>query len=258
MTLIDTLKERQARRRSERESTLIVQKHSLAVRWFHWINFPVMMIMVWSGLLIYWANDIYQIRIGDHVYAKLFSFGNAQDPDWLYKRFSVDHRLAEGMGWHFTFMWVFAINGLLYVLYLIFSKEWKLIVPGKSSIKDAIHTVLYDAYLRRDPGPRKKFNGAQQFAYTGVILMGAGMLLTGVAIYKPVQASWFTQLLGGYPTARLIHFWITALFVLFFLVHVFQVVRAGWNNFRAMITGVEVVPPEPSSPIDERDTREVA
>ena len=26
-----------------------------------------------------------------------------------------DHGLAEGMAWHFAFMWFFAINGLLYV-----------------------------------------------------------------------------------------------------------------------------------------------
>ena len=42
----------------------IVTKHTLAVRWFHWINFPILAIMIWSGLLIYWANDIYKIKIG--------------------------------------------------------------------------------------------------------------------------------------------------------------------------------------------------
>ncbi len=71
--------------------------------------------------------------------------------------------------------------------------------------------------------------------------MGLGSLLTGLAIYKPVQLSWLTALFGGYVMARWFHFWITVGYVLFFLVHIAQVIRAGWNNFRAMVIGVELV-----------------
>ena len=58
--------------------------------------------------------------------------------------------------------------------------------------------MLHDLGIRKSPLPRRKFNGAQRLAYTGVILMGAGSLLTGLAIYKPVQLAWLTGLLGGY------------------------------------------------------------
>jgi thiosulfate reductase cytochrome b subunit len=101
--------------------------------------------------------------------------------------------------------------------------------------------VLHDLRIRKQPLPRRKFNGAQQIAYTSVILMGAGSLLTGLAIYKPVQFAWLATLLGGYMAARFEHFWLAVGYVLFFLVHFVQVVRAGWNNFRAMLTGYEVV-----------------
>jgi thiosulfate reductase cytochrome b subunit len=101
--------------------------------------------------------------------------------------------------------------------------------------------VLHDLGIRKQPLPRRKFNGAQRLAYTGVIAMGAGSLLTGLAIYKPVQAAWLTTLLGGYPMARLEHFALTVGYVLFFVIHITQVIRAGWNNFRAMVIGVEVV-----------------
>ena len=37
------------------------KKHPLAIRWFHWINFPALTVMIWSGMLIYWANDVYRI-----------------------------------------------------------------------------------------------------------------------------------------------------------------------------------------------------
>src|SRR5260370_42160376 len=79
-------------------------------------------------------------------------------------------------------------------------------------------------------------------AYLGVILMGAGSLLTGLAIYKPTQLHVLTAVLGGYEMARWLHFWLTMGYVGFFLVHVAQVIRAGWNNFRAMIIGYQISP----------------
>ncbi len=50
----------------------IVPKHPLAIRWMHWINFPVLFVMIWSGLLIYWANDVFKIRLGHDVLFFLF------------------------------------------------------------------------------------------------------------------------------------------------------------------------------------------
>src|ERR1041384_8793846 len=93
------------------------RKHPLAIRWFHWINFPVLTIMIWSGLLIYWANDVYDLGVGP---VTLFHFF----PDWLYRTLGLEHSLAKGMAYHFAFMWFFAINGLLYVSYTFFSGEW--------------------------------------------------------------------------------------------------------------------------------------
>jgi thiosulfate reductase cytochrome b subunit len=209
-------------------------KHPLAIRWFHWINFPVLAIMIWSGLLIYWANDVYRIGFGNVTFFKFF-------PASFYDRFHISSRLAEGMAWHFLFMWAFAINGILYVLYTAISGEWRYLLPNRDSLREAVQVTLHDLHLSKAKPPRRKFNGAQQIAYTGVILMGAGSLLTGLAIYKPVQFAWLTTCLGGYSAARFEHFFLTIGYVLFFLVHVAQVIRTGWNNFRAMITGYEIV-----------------
>ena len=93
---------------------------------------------------------------------------------------------------------------------------------------------------RRGMPAQGKYNGAQKIAYTAVVLMGAGSLLTGLAIYKPTQAHWLTSILGGYEMARWLHFWITWAFLGFFGVHVVQVLLAGWNNFRSMVSGLEV------------------
>jgi thiosulfate reductase cytochrome b subunit len=203
----------------------------------HWVNVPVLAIMIWSGLLIYWANDVYEVRVGG---AKLFHFF----PDWFYRAFNLEHGLAVGMAYHFTFMWFFAANGFLYVLYTFVSGEWRHLLPNRRTPREAWNVVLHDIGVHKGPLPRAKFNGAQRFAYTGVVLMGAGSLLTGLAIYKPTQLAWLTNLLGGYSWARAEHFTLTVGYVLFFVIHIAQVIRAGWNNFRAMVTGYELAPAE--------------
>ena len=71
--------------------------------------------------------------------------------------------------------------------------------------------------------------------------MGVGSVITGFAIYKPAQLAWLAALCGGYTMARLLHFLLTIGYVIFFIIHVVQVTLAGWNNFRAMVSGYEVV-----------------
>jgi len=203
----------------------LAKKHPLAIRWFHWINFPLLALMIWSGILIYWAYPAYApVRLDQTTWRALH----------------VNNRLAEGMALHFFFMWLFGVNGVLYVLYSLVSGEWRELVPRRGTLREAWNVVLHDLRIRKEPLPKKKFNGAQQIAYTTVIIMGAGSLLSGLAIYKPVQFAWLAWLFGGYQAARFVHFWLTVGYVAFFVVHIAQVVRAGWNNFRAMVIGVEV------------------
>lgn len=115
-----------------------------------------------------------------------------------------------------------------------------LLLPQRRSLRDAIQVTLVDLHLRKSLPPQTKYNGAQRIAYTSVILMGAGMLLTGLAIYKPTSTHWLTAALGGYEMARWLHFWLTISFLGFLGVHVAQVIFAGWNNFRSMVSGLEV------------------
>lgn len=207
-------------------------KHLAAIRWFHWINFPLLGVMIWSGFLIYWAYPAY--RLGP-----LHFF-----PKWFFELFHAPFRLAEGMALHFFFMWLFVANGVLYIAYTLWSGEWRLLVPSSlSGFRDAWHVALYDLHLRSSKPSQGKYNAAQQISYTAIIVMGIGSVLTGLAIYKPAQLSWLAALFGGYETARAIHFILTIGYCLFFLVHIVQVVLAGWNNFRSMVIGYEVAGP---------------
>ncbi|HEY3329340.1 MAG TPA: cytochrome b/b6 domain-containing protein [Capsulimonadaceae bacterium] len=210
------------------------KKHPLFTRWNHWVNFPVLTVMICSGLLIYWADDVQRIGLGSVtlVHMKL--------PDNVYEALHMNQRLAAGMAWHFAFMWLFALNGALYVLYTLISGEWRNLIPTRRSFSDAIEVVKHDLGIRKQPLPATKYNGAQRIAYSSIILMGIGSLITGLAIYKPVQLSLLVTLCGGFPAARFLHFWLTMGYIAFFVVHIVQVARAGWSNFRGMVTGYEV------------------
>jgi len=211
----------------------IVKKHPLAIRWFHWINFPILAVMIWSGFMIYWANDVYRLGWGNTTLLKFF-------PQSFYQALQLEYKLASGMAFHFVFMWIFAINGLLYFLYTIFSGEWKYLVPDKHSFKEAWQVLLHDLRLRKTAPPQKKYNAAQKIAYSAIVVMGLGSVLTGLAIYKPIQFGWLCALFGGYEFARIIHFTLTIGYCLFFIIHILQVIRAGWSNFRSMVTGFEI------------------
>jgi thiosulfate reductase cytochrome b subunit len=232
------------------------KKHPLAIRWMHWVNFPVLLTMIWSGLLIYWNDSdnvyqhphaVYRVGVGSLTVVRLF-------PPWFWKLINAPYRVTEGLGYHFFFMWIFAINGILYVLYLLISREWRVLVPERRSLRDAIQVTLVDLHLRKGLPPHKKYNGAQKIAYTSMVLMGMGSLVTGLSIYKPTQVHWITSLLGGYEMARWEHFWLTMGFCAFFVVHVGQVTLAGWNNFRSMVSGYEIVPAAKASFEEERRT----
>ncbi|WP_317169214.1 cytochrome b/b6 domain-containing protein [Mucilaginibacter humi] len=106
----------------------IKEKHSLAMRWTHWVNFPVLTIMIWSGMLIYWGDDEYKFSLFGHTFFKFF-------PDWFNTFFNIPRRLSEGMAWHFLFMWFFILNGIFYVAYTLISGEWRELVPQKNHLK---------------------------------------------------------------------------------------------------------------------------
>jgi thiosulfate reductase cytochrome b subunit len=211
---------------------VLEHKHKLVTRWAHWVNFPILAVMIWSGLLIYWSNDVYRIGLGR---ITLFHFF----PDGFYSTFKLNQQLAFGMAVHFCFMWLFAINGLLYFVYTIVSGEWRELAPHPRSFREAIQVTMYDLRLAKTLPPQGKYNAAQKIAYSAIILMGFGSILTGLSIYRPVQLSWLTSILGGYKMARFEHFWLTMGYVGFFLIHVTQVVKAGWSNFQSIVTGVD-------------------
>jgi thiosulfate reductase cytochrome b subunit len=223
---------------------ILEEKHKLATRWFHWLNFPLLCAMIFSGLLIYWAYDPYRIGLGS---VTLFHFF----PNWFYLRAGIDSQLALGMALHFLFAWLFAINGIAYVLYTVISGEWRALAPDRNSPREALRVAMHDAGFAVPLPPQGRYNAAQRMTYSAIVVMGGLSLATGLAVYKPAQLHWLTAMLGGYEWARWEHFWLTMGYVGFFVVHIAQVIRAGWPNFRAMVCGYDLVEPpvEAAAPV---------
>jgi len=220
----------------------LVEKHPASIRWMHWLNFPLLFLMIVSGFMIYWADSIpgqgnihqvYRVGFGSVTFFRLF-------PDRFYNLLRLSHHFPQGLGLHALGMWFFTANGLAYILFLAISGQWRHILPDGKALTQLFASLRAELTGRHLPHTGVKYNPVQRLAYTVVLLMGAGSVITGAAIWKPTSLHLLTTLCGGYQAARWLHFWLTIGFCLFFVVHVYHVFRAGWKNLRSMISGFEI------------------
>jgi thiosulfate reductase cytochrome b subunit len=189
--------------------------HPVWVRVTHWINAVAMLVMIGSGWEIYNA-------------APLFAFT-------FPRSITLGGWLAGALLWHFAAMWVLAINGLIYlVLGLVtgrFRRKLLPIRPGEvvTDVKAALTFKLAHDDL-------SVYNSVQRLLYLGVILAGIVIVLSGLAIWKPVQLQELTALFGGYEAARYVHFFAMVAIVGFLVVHVVLALIVP-KSLRAMVIG---------------------
>jgi len=189
--------------------------HPPWVRLTHWVNAVAMVVMIGSGWEIYNASPLFPF-----VFPRGITLGG-----WL----------AGALLWHFAAMWLLAVNGLIYLALGIatgrFRRKLVPIRPGE---------VLADAKAaltgRLAHDDLSVYNAVQKLAYLGVILAGIVIVLSGLAIWKPVQLQELTALFGGYDAARYVHFFAMATIVGFLVVHVVMALLVP-KSLRAMITG---------------------
>lgn len=225
------------------EELVAKKKHTLALRWMHWINFPVLMVMMWSGMRIYWADLRDPFALGIFGW-QLFEFW----PDSVNEFFQLDARLAKGLAFHLVFGWAFALNGLAYTIYLARKGRWRYLVPDRQALRDVPATLLHEMKLRKEAPPQGKYNAMQQLTYSFVWVVGLLLVASGFAIYKPAQLSLLVSLFGGYDPARFVHFTSTVVLMVFFAVHLVQVVRSGRRNAASIVTGYRVEPRSAAEP----------
>jgi thiosulfate reductase cytochrome b subunit len=190
--------------------------HPWPVRTMHWINAVVMLVMITSGWGIY----------DDDVIIRGFSFGSFwRLGDWA----------AWSLNWHFAGMWFLVINGLIYLIYGFASGRFrKKLLPIR--LTEVEQTVIDTLKFKIAHEDITVYNAVQKLLYVIVILVGIFQVITGLAIWKPVQFSGLVSLLGGFQTARVLHFAGMVVIVGFLIVHVTLALLVP-KTFWAMVTG---------------------
>jgi thiosulfate reductase cytochrome b subunit len=189
--------------------------HPVWLRVTHWINAIAILVMIGSGWQIYNASPLF-----DFTFSRSITLGG-----WL----------GGAIQWHFAAMWVLVINGLVYLTLGFATGRFrrKLLPITPSAVLADVKAALTFKLAHDD---LSHYNAVQKLLYSGAILSGIIVVLSGLAIWKPVQFQELTTLFGGYNFARYVHFFAMAAIVGFLVVHVALALLVP-KSLRAMVTG---------------------
>ncbi len=166
----------------------------------HWINAAAMIVLITSGWGIYNDSVIFHIIY----FPKVVQLGS-----WA----------AEHLLWHFAAMWVLIVNGLAYLIYGFATGRFReRLLPIRPA--DVMQTIRETLHFKIAHEDLTVYNAVQKILYIVAILAGISQVVTGVAVWKPVQFSGLIDLMGGFQNARLLHFVGMAVLVGFLVVHV--------------------------------------
>jgi thiosulfate reductase cytochrome b subunit len=209
------------------QTTGVRYEHPYIVRLCHWVNTIALFVMAGSGLQIFRAFPSFGAKI--------------PQKDLLHwpKAFAIGGWLGGALQWHLTFAWIYIGTGLLYLGYQLFSGNYKQVLFVRRDVPGVWPMMRHYFLFGPKPAQTETYNSLQKHAYTSVIFLGVLSVITGVAIWKPVQFSWLASAMGGFHWARLWHFVILWAMLAFVAGHLIMVALHGWDNFLSMITGTK-------------------
>jgi thiosulfate reductase cytochrome b subunit len=188
--------------------------HPLVVRFAHWVNAAAIVVMVMSGWGIYNASPLFAFHF----------------PSWA----TLGGWLGGAIAWHLAMLWVLVSNAAIYVTYGLLSGRFaRMLLPLTPGL---VWRDLVSALSLRLSHPAGTYNAVQRLAYAGVLMLGAVAVLSGLALWKPVQLQTLAAVLGGYEVARRIHFLAMAGIVGFVMLHLTLVALVP-RTLLAMLTG---------------------
>ena len=202
-----------------------VYEHSWAVRVVHWTNAIAIGVLTMSGLRIFTAFPSFGQKIPE---TQLIEIPAA---------LTLGGWLGGALQWHFTFMWIFAAGGLLYVVSQIASGHYRTVLFTSRDVPGVWPMARHYFFFGDKPPVTSQYNPLQKLAYTSAFALGAISLLTGLVMFKPAQFSGLGLIFGGYHNARIIHFLSMCGILAFVPGHLIMVALHGWDNCRSMFTG---------------------
>jgi len=189
--------------------------HPLWLRVTHWINAVAVIIMIGSGWEIYNASPLFPFAFPQSV-----TLGG-----WL----------AGALLWHFAAMWLFVVNGLVYLaLGIATGRLRRRLLPLRPG--EFVRDLGAALTGRLSHADGTAYNAVQKALYLGVLLAGVVIVASGLALWKPVQFQELAAVLGGYEGARHVHFLAMTAIVLFLVVHVVMALLVP-RSLRAMSRG---------------------
>jgi thiosulfate reductase cytochrome b subunit len=205
-------------------------RHHWVVRLTHWISVVAITVMVGSGLRIFNAHPAFG-RVGTRFCC--YPFEGKSIPAWL----TFGGWLGGARHWHFAMMWVLVATGLVYVGFIYLHGEWRDLVPRRGDLRDSVEMIKFYLYVRKHHPHEGKYNSLQKGAYFALPWVAAVVVISGIAIWKPVQLSWLTAIFGGYEWARYWHFVGMTVLVILAVGHIFMVFAVDPYAIPSMITG---------------------
>ena len=206
------------------------KRHHLVVRITHWVNALALAIMVASGLRIFNAYPAFA-RKGETFCC--YPFAGDMIPNWL----TFGGWLAGARNWHFATMWLLVVNALVYLGFIYLHGEWRDLVPRRGQVRGVWEMVRFYVGRGKTHPHQGKHNALQRLAYFSLPIVGAASVISGLAIWKPVQLAPLTWALGGFVWARYWHFLAMLGLVALTFGHVFMVFAVDPYSMRAIITG---------------------
>jgi thiosulfate reductase cytochrome b subunit len=205
-------------------------RHPLVVRVTHWVAVVAILVMAGSGMRIFDAYPAFH-RKGETFCC--YPFEGHAIPNWL----TFGGWLGGARHWHFAMMWVLVVNGFVYLAYVYLHGEWRDLVPRRGDIRDVVQMVRFYVFIRRQHPLQGKYNALQKGAYFAMPWIGVLIVLSGIAIWKPVELAPLTTLFGGYVWARYWHFMGMVALLGLAAGHVFMVFAVDPYVLPSMITG---------------------
>lgn len=183
-------------------TTALTPIHPRWLRVTHWINAIAVLLLITSGWRIYNASPFFDFRIPN---------------EW-----TLGGWLGGALLWHFAAMWLLALNGMVYLICNLASGRLrtKFFPLSPRAIVADLKEALRGHLSHTDP---RRYNSVQKAAYLFVILDAVLLVLSGLVLWKSVQFPLLRELLGGYETARRVHFVAMSAMVSFVAIHLVMV-----------------------------------
>ncbi len=199
--------------------------HPAVVRVCHWAFAIALVVLISSGL---------------EIFAAFPSFGDKIPESTLFvppAALRLGGWLGGALQWHLTFAVAFSAILAVYLAYQIVSGNGRQVLFTHHDVAGVGPMARHYLMLGPRPALAGIYNPLQKLAYTAVVACLAASVVTGAALYKPVQLSWLVSALGGFRSARILHFISMGAVLAFIPGHIVMVALHGWSNFASMLTG---------------------